>query len=491
MSFSVIFYTFSKRENSTLQPSSTAGRTYNCNLVRDSGIINPTIELKIDFSDNPSGLNYAYIPTFGRYYFINEWTFKGSLWVVSMSVDPLATWKEYIGRTQVYVLRSSAQFDGDIIDMMYPIKDTYRMYITPNSESWWSFSGNSLTTGYFVIGLLSYNASSDTFGGINYYALRPGMFNLLLVQLFDPAGQWASKAEGMFGQLELTVEDAANLLYIAENPYSNYIKSVTWVPDAPIKNLLDGLNFGAEHISSIGCYSLDVKSTAQFFAGFTLTKHPQTAIRGNYVNCEPFTDLQLYLPKLGTVDLDANKFAFRNYLYVSLDVDPITGDGLYKIYASDTEGLQNGIEIQRFYAPVGVQVAITGGKEVGEYASAMGSLFGSIAEIGTNPVGAITSLPAAIANVKKTKHTNGNQIGNNSGWLGIGRNNGTPSLVQTFYDIVDEDNEQNGRPLCKRISPNLLGNGYMLVQDADIQAPATAGELATIRSLMEGGFYFE
>ena len=59
-----------------------------------------------------------------------------------------------------------------------------------------------------------------------------------------------------------------------------------------------------------------------------------------------------------------------------------------------------------------------------------------------------------------------------------------------FFEIVDDDPDQNGRPLCKMKTLGNLG-GYMLIQDGDVPTNGTAAEDRQIRSYLEGGFYYE
>ena len=59
MSFTATFYTFSKRINSTKQP--TGGSEYSIELKAGSSAINPTIRLDVGQSGNPTGYNYCYI----------------------------------------------------------------------------------------------------------------------------------------------------------------------------------------------------------------------------------------------------------------------------------------------------------------------------------------------------------------------------------------------------------------------------------------------
>lgn len=119
MGISVNMYTFSKYANSTEQPAG-AGTSFDCVLKDTSGVINPTIALKLDMSFNVSAYNYAYIPDFERYYFVREWTWERGLWVASLDVDVLATYKAQIGVSTQYVLRSSLASNGKILDTIYP-----------------------------------------------------------------------------------------------------------------------------------------------------------------------------------------------------------------------------------------------------------------------------------------------------------------------------------------------------------------------------------
>ena len=63
-------------------------------------------------------------------------------------------------------------------------------------------------------------------------------------------------------------------------------------------------------------------------------------------------------------------------------------------------------------------------------------------------------------------------------------------LDQQFFIPVNDDNTHNGRPYCQVTTPSALG-GYMLIQDGDVPIPGTKAEADEIRSLLEGGFYYE
>ena len=69
MAITVNFYLFKKRINSTMRPSDavpavTPAATYNCILKAGCDIMSPVLSLDYGIANNPTGLNYAYIPDF-------------------------------------------------------------------------------------------------------------------------------------------------------------------------------------------------------------------------------------------------------------------------------------------------------------------------------------------------------------------------------------------------------------------------------------------
>ena len=116
-----IFYTFTKRINSTAVPAS-GGTSYNIILKEDSGLLQPEIFLKWTGSGSPCAFNYVHIPDFQRYYWISNWTYSERQWGASLSVDVLASWKTQIGAAEKYVLRSYAESDPHVLDKLYPAK---------------------------------------------------------------------------------------------------------------------------------------------------------------------------------------------------------------------------------------------------------------------------------------------------------------------------------------------------------------------------------
>ena len=64
------------------------------------------------------------------------------------------------------------------------------------------------------------------------------------------------------------------------------------------------------------------------------------------------------------------------------------------------------------------------------------------------------------------------------------------TLYIEYIHIVDEDNDDIGRPLMQKRVINTL-SGYVLVNSADLAIDGYVGELAAVKSYMNGGFFYE
>ena len=87
-----------------------------CAVTEDSNsILNPRLLLK--WNENYIGANYAYIPEFQRYYFIDDISLNtGGNCVVSLSVDVLYTYAAQIMQLTVTASRSSNKYNRYLND---------------------------------------------------------------------------------------------------------------------------------------------------------------------------------------------------------------------------------------------------------------------------------------------------------------------------------------------------------------------------------------
>lgn len=88
----------------------TAKTLSSCQLIDESSIINPVIEIDIDTS--LYAYNYAYIAYFGRYYYITNITvLDGARMRVTMAVDVLMSFATQILACNVNSRRNEKSFD--------------------------------------------------------------------------------------------------------------------------------------------------------------------------------------------------------------------------------------------------------------------------------------------------------------------------------------------------------------------------------------------
>lgn len=86
-----------------------------CRIYNDNSISTPSIKIETD-SVIPSGYNYAYIPDFGRYYYITDIEVGNGFIIVNLSVDVLMTYKTAILASEVIVSRQQNQFNTYLAD---------------------------------------------------------------------------------------------------------------------------------------------------------------------------------------------------------------------------------------------------------------------------------------------------------------------------------------------------------------------------------------
>ena len=467
MSFKVNLYSLEKRDNSTKQPTGT-GTEYNCVLKDGCGILNPTIKLDMGLTSNPHSFNYAYISTFGRYYFIEEWFFEDALWTASLRVDVLATYKSQIGSASLYVLRAAAANNGAIIDTLYPAKTGCSFSSDTKTNPWTSNS-------CFVVGVISENASM---GSLKYYVLGSGQMATMCQALMD-AATIIDAANGF------DLMDASAALQLSLVDPIQYIKTCVMLPFA----YTDMVDYGA--LEQVKVYNFDPgailgaviqpDTRVSKTYSFSIPKHPDTNDRGNYVNSAPYTKLTLTIPPWGCIDIDTSVTCNASTLTVDIDVDPITGKAVLVISA-------NGIVLNRIESQLGVPISLSSVTRdyVGAITSAAGAVGSAISGLMGNP-NAIGGLAANIGNAVEALMPRAQTIGSTGAFVS---NRGTFRLDAQFFRPVNDDNTHNGRPLCEVRTLSTL-SGYQLIQDGDVAISGTATEDAKVRAYLEGGYYYE
>lgn len=451
----ITLYQFNKKVNSTAIPGAGVSSTDLTCLVRSpSSVINPVIELQT----NPLAYNYAYIAAFSRYYFISDVVYNEGLWIVSLTVDVMASFKSEIGTQSMYVLRSASSFDGSIADTTYPLTADYTDAIITGNPGEEDFTGFS--SGYYVIGVQGQgNASSN---GVIYYSLDAAQFVTMLNGFYGNSGSlafWGNLAKGVIDSL---------------NQISEFIVSCRWYPAE--------LTTGASQRMYIGSYDTGltvpiVTDGLHYTDSFTLQKHPQAAARGDYMNAGPFTRYIMVDRKTGFVELDSSLLASATTLNRYTDIDHTTGQALIS-YSLDN----NTASIYQTYCQFGVEIDLAGNST--NVMGALGSLAGATVDFFLGDyIGAASGIGNMAANMLPT-HTGQTSAG---GYVSLREN---AYLHEIFMTAADDDNANRGRPLCKYVQLITL-SGYVIVDRPHVEISGTAEEAAQINTYLASGAYYE
>ena len=364
--FKVNLYTFSKRDNSTKRPSGD-GTSYDCIIKTGSGILEPSISLDIGLTSAPTNYNYAYIPAFGRYYFIEEWYFEDRLWTAHMIVDVLATYKTKIGDSNLYVMRASAESDGRITDLLYPAKTGCTFSRVTEANPW--------TNTVFVVGIVS---RVGDFGSLTYYAIARTQLMVLCRNMCD--AERIISRDYLFDPNEFS----QGLQLSLADPLQ-YVKTCMMLPVSTGE--MNNLGELEENIPVFNYNSgargtvINPRTRINKSFSFNVPKHPDTNSRGYYVNSAPFTALKLTIPPYGCIDIDTTVTCPTSddtvVLDVNVELDPISGKGILVVKCKNTV-------LNRLESQIGVPISLS---------SVTRDFIGGI----TNTIGAVGSIAGGVA----------------------------------------------------------------------------------------------
>jgi hypothetical protein len=215
----------------------------------------------------------------------------------------------------------------------------------------------------------------------------------------------------------------------------------------------------------------------------TIPKHPQAASRGKYLNLSPHSGYVLDLRPFGRIALDPAALQDVDTLTLQIKVDWISGNGILTVLAGGTP-----IALQQAQVGVQVQLSQVLHNYAGGIMSTITSTAGAIASAATgNMPGAITGGVSAIGSALSTTFPTVTTQGINGGFASL---EGEWSLTGKFYNMVPDDIDHRGRPLCQVRTLATLP-GYQLCADVEVNIPATIGEREQIKAYLESGYYYE
>ena len=487
--FKITLYNFNKKPNSTTVPSMT-GSSYYCVIKNVDSILVPVIELADTKGDNKIPLyNYAYIPEFKRYYFIDDISYSVGTWSISMHCDVLATYRNDIINSNQYVSRSASSYDVNIADSLYLTKemasgnefahnyyvntlygnDYVRVKRSDGTTGTEKFFNVSFTQGCFMVGIVGNNTA-----GVTYYAFSNSGFNEFInsAMTFTPSDM-TDVSNGV-----------ANAIF---NPIQ-YITSVRWFPVSPFHtSTIKNITIGGYTLPTLtyGGYPVNVDTIDRFYVDITIPKHPEASSRP-YMNLSPYTELNLYFQPFGCFPIDTTKVYNSSKINCEIAVDYCGGASIFNVYKGgstiwDTFGL-----LYTTSMDYGVQLPISSlvlDWKAGLGVSALSWLKTAIPESPSKSENAWSYLPEYARNRLREGESSNTEVldkamdlttsalgqlstvGTAGSFLSYMKNR--PELMAWYKTTVSEDIARFGRPYNRNVRLDNL-SGFCICMNASI-----------------------
>lgn len=496
MSFPVVFYTFTKKGNSTARPSGS-GSSYNCTAKVPMSVTAPRLQLQLanGASANPSAWNYAYIAAFGRYYHVTEWTNAGPLWEAALAVDSLASWKTELGALSLYVFRSSTAYNLRLTDTLYPqLVTPHRIKVTLPKV--WTIGGandpgNSKNACSIVAGIVSGNSTK-------FYAFSPAEWDKFYSALFSQ--NYYNAVLGEFGALEYPEAK------VAINPLQ-YIASAIMIPWG-----IGALRFQIDYVATVSTIKVgnaDVTGSPYAFTAYRLYDepqdpwtwyveigndfwHPQADERGDWLNYAPNSEYMLFFPPVGEIPLEPAIVAGAEYIRFYLYTDYKSGSGMLEVIADYGSNKQRILCRTEF--ALGASIQLSNVMTAGTSWSGAEWVRENVSGVGADIVKFAANLPVVGGAIEKgiqsAIHGATPHMSTSGRFSSLATMGGTPRIDVTHWYMAPDDLNGRGRPLCDMRQISAIP-GYIVADPDEVSLPCTATELSAIQSAVRSGFYYE
>ena len=463
----VLFYNHAKRNNSTKLP--TEGVNIPCVLKDECSVTSPVLEIKT--AERPT-YNYAYIADFGRYYYVNDWTYYRGIWSCTLSVDVLTSWKSNILDTKAQVLFSSSLYDLDVIDNRVASIGTYKRE-SNTADFIGTLSGqNDTPSGTFAINALS-DSSTWATGATTTYFMSYQQMQVFARELVSPT-VW----EGLKQFFNSPMDGIIECYYIPLD----------------ITKFIDLTVDGAVNIGDYTFPTATAKKAVS--TNFALTSYTTSIdipwLYNDFRRLAPYTEITLFVPFCGAKPINPEMVYNIDRLFIDYSIDVVTGN-IQAIVYNKEEVLEEFSGNCKITLPVGQTQSRTEsviGATGGAITAIAGFTSGNVALGATGVLAAISSVitPAA---VKTTGGMSGTVLGAILGndtkrWQKF-------RLSATSRDTSDEPENMRaivGNALNKVVSLSTL-TGYVQCYGASVNAQATSGEISMINEYLNSGIYIE
>ena len=478
-----VWSSFTKRQNSTLQPGTTGSTQISCVLKEETSIRNPSFILA---DPMPS---ITYVQAFGNYYFVTDIiNIDAHRAEVACSLDVLATYKSSILNYTAFVERSASNYDVMLRDPLLSAQQNYSID---------DVTTTSVSDIFDQTGLYAATVLTKTRGLVIYLSNSLGVYKGILdsgcYDASDISSWITSKISAAF---DIDV----------------YIGSVKWMP-LNLANHGLSVNLSANPpefvIGPLGVKSgfIPAGSTVKWIypeSNIGTVKKlslPSTNLFNDFRDGDPrFVQYSLTLPGIGTVQLDS---AFvgscihnSRDIYAGIYMDISTGQITYII---ETFIGGSYVKFCEFKGSCAVDVPI--GKSRGNVLETVAAFVGGTSSAASNLAGGGGSPGSVISGVGQSIMTGINVIdaaycpqtsilggsGNRSDLWAHANN---IYLNRKIFGQKQFATTVGGRPLMQNVQLSTL-SGFCQCGNASVPVNARDADRAEINAYLNSGFYIE
>lgn len=471
-----VWSNFSKRQNSTGQPSAAAGRNINCVLKESTSLRNPSFIL-----DDPMPA-ITYVQAFGNYYFVTDIiNMDAHRAEVACSIDVLATYRSSILGYTAFVERSASNYDIYLRD---PALSSQQKY------AYDSMTNTSLTDifnqkGMYVIPVMTKRGGHSIYC-TNTLEFLKGILNSGCYNATDIAEWISSKVAASF---DLDV----------------YIGAIKWMP-MNLKYI--GMRIPNDQIA-IGPVMIkpefvdddtvvnSVSATAA--TGVKVAINLPAPYFGDFRDADPdFVQYSITLPGIGTAPIDpafiGSCILNGTPVYDQMAIDISTG-----LITHIIESSINYVKFCNFKGSIAVEIPIGKARAntietVAAFVGGMSSAASSLAGGGGSPGSVISGVGQSILtglNVIKTGYCpQVSMIGGSGNHYDLYLNCENISINRKVFGSKQFPLSVAGRPLMQNVTLSSL-SGFCQCGNASVPVNARDADRAEINAYLNSGFYIE
>lgn len=332
-------------ENDVIQKSITPVSIIQGKFNHSIGLKNINIDLE-NFYDNQ--FNYVYIPKLNRYYYVDFIELISvNITRLHLKEDVLMSWESLIRTQNAFVTRFEQSGEIRLVDSRKPLEDIITnselsVTDTPTNESLvniefnYGFAGNNEKPNIIV-------TTQSTTNSVTRSSPLPAPSNsglpAISTQLNDLEYVRFIKPEKLF---------YLSKAYMSSSAYASFIASALWLP-FDTTNAFDletdstiAIRVNDKYIDSTGayvtsgtpltCYASKINSNIDGKSPYLIAKDFTYSVANDSFNLhEPYTNYEIYLPFVGWVKLDSQKF-FNKRILIYYTMDLKTGLSTAYIY---------------------------------------------------------------------------------------------------------------------------------------------------------------